>query len=268
MIINAKIEHKPIIEKFLKIKGGIFKELNLPKDIFVLRIRCLYDVFKIGSEHLKLYLVHSEQKEKSEASGIMCIYGQSAYYIGAMQNEEEIESFLKFTGIKSFFSNDIMLSNCKANTCFLLKRSKNCKINVDVALVMQKPNLFELANSGVLSGINPDLFYAKAQRLVTAQRADICAIAHSEGEKVNYVATAGLYCIEEQNAFLQSVQTKEEHRGCGYASTLISHLAAAHYDKDIYLICLANMHEFYERLGFNLSLPLCEFLPNEGFCSA
>ncbi len=260
MIRQAQAQDIKAIEKFLKIENGVFNTLILPKDIFIMRVRCLYDIFKIGSEYINIYLVG---EENSARSGLICIYGQTAFYIGAMQNANELESFLSFMSVKSFFSNDMMLSNWIANPYFLLKRSKNCKIDVQAAIVMEKPNLHELAHSGVISDINPDLYYAKVARLVKAKRADIRAIALQDNGKANFVSTAGLYCIEEEIAYLQSVETKKEHTGCGYASTLITSLAMAHANKDIYLGCLPDMHGFYERLGFNIALPLCEFVPNE-----
>ncbi len=260
MIKKATENDIPTIEKLLKIENGNFKNLDMPKDIFIMRLRTFYKAFGLDTPNICFYLV---EKPNCAPDGLLCVHGASALYTGAMQDLQEFESFLNALKIISFKSNNMLLPNWLAKPHYLMKRDKTCKIGVHVAPVMDKPDLWQLSQSGTLSNISAEAWYSSASRLVKANLADIRAVALNVNNSAQYVSTVGIYSMNDYLAYISAVETKEEHRGCGYASTLISVLANAHADKDIYLTCTPEIHGFYERLGFNFAMPVCEFVCDE-----
>ncbi len=258
MIKEANTHDIKLIESFLKIENDEFMPLSMPNDIFVMRMRAAYRANGINSVYCKFYMV---SKGENEPDGIICIDGANAFYAGELQDADEMESFLGALKIRCFKSNNMLLPGWEAVPLYIMKREKSCDVGVYVAPVMDKPDFWELSKSDVLSDIDSEAWYGKATRLTNAKQADIRAIALSIAGKAQYVSTAGIYALDDNNAYITAVETKEEHRGCGYASTLISVLTKAHKQKDFYLLCKPNKHKFYERLGFAFVRPVCMYLP-------
>ena len=85
-----------------------------------------------------------------------------------------------------------------------------------------------------------DMIYRKKAKTV------ISAIVRAEGMP----AACGAVHLSPGTALLTICACVPEYRGKGYASKVVNALLDRCADRDIYLMCMPAMHDFYARLGF------------------
>lgn len=186
-----------------------------------------------------------------EAAAVMTL-GNGALSCGVMQ-EEELASFLRFCGVRRYMGAHTPLSAWRPQPLLMMHASAVPPLETVQADL--QPDLWQLAHSGLLQPIEPEAWYADICPRVNRALARVAAASAPEG----FVSTAGLYSIGSTTAYLSGVYTRPEYRGRGYASTLISALAAQVQDKEITLICKPELRSYYEMLNFTLLRPVCEY---------
>ena len=174
---------------------------------------------------------------------------------------DELEAFLAACGAKSFLSERVFLDGWRALPRLLMGRRAGKADGQETpplpAGCETRPDLWALAHSGLI-GAEPDAYYADVRRKVNAKRAAVWAVRGADGA---YIATAGAYALTGTDAYLSAVATRADMRGRGLASALVDGLCAALAPRRIYLLCATGMRAFYEKRGFSLVTPICEFVP-------
>lgn len=190
-------------------------------------------------------------------AGLLGIEGQAALYCGAVADEQELTEFLQLLGVRSFTSESMTLSAWRPQPQLCMRFAHLHPLPPAAAThtIDTEPNLWQLAGSGLLDA-DADAWYANACARVNKGLAAIYAIARDG----RYVATAGAYCIDDTAAYLTAIATEQAARREGCARALITALCNALAPRCIYLLCAPPMRGFYEKLGFQLAIPVCTFL--------
>ena len=113
------------------------------------------------------------------------------------------------------------------------------------ARLERHPSLWRLRQSGLLHGADPDGWYADA----CARQARGLARIWTVERDGTPLATAGLYSLRPEGAYLTAVETLPAARGRGCATALVAGLCRA-AARPVRLLCEAPLRGFYERLGF------------------
>ena len=217
------------------------------------RIAASMDCYGLSDDVCCFYLVDS--------SGALMVQGAQALLCGNAADVGELEHFLEFSGVRSFFAERVMLERWRAAPRLLLGHAGPARRpDAEFPGLDRRPDLWALSQSGLLDVEQP-VYYADACRRVNAGSAVIWAVKDSAG---GYRSTAGLYALTGGAAYLTAVATRPEDRGQGCAGALVQGLCAFAAPRPVYLICAPGLRGFYEKLGFRLVTPICEFLPPEG----
>ena len=224
-------------------------ETLLEKDDFIgMRMASTLRCYGLQSDVCRFYLIDN--------TAALMTQGSFALLCGVAQDVEEVEQFLHFAHIEAFQSNLTMLHTWRIEPKLLMRftgcAQPRCAAEVDV-----QPNLWQLAQSGLLPQAQAEIWYADTCVRVNKGEADVFAVRSAEG----YAAMAGVYCKGPYSVYLSAVATQEAHRKQGFAATLVHALCCVYEENTIYLLCAPAMRKFYERLGFVLALPFCEYHP-------
>lgn len=217
------------------------------------RIAAALDAWGLDAKGCAFYRV--------DDTGALLVQGASALLCGAAGDTAELEAFLAACGAKSFLSERVFLDGWRALPRLLMGRRAERADGQETpplpAGCETRPDLWALAHSGLI-GAEPDAYYADVRRKVNAKRAAVWAVRGADGA---YIATAGVYALTGTDAYLSAVATRADMRGRGLASALVDGLCAALAPRRIYLLCATGMRAFYEKRGFSLVTPICEFVP-------
>ncbi len=263
MIKKATENDENYIKKLLGIENGeknIQVSLNfaIKDDVFLLRIKSAFISYNLNHPDCEFYFVSPNSNKLIDSEvGILCIQGKSCIYAGPLQNSEEIESFLNFLQVESFSSNNMVLLGYDYTPQYLMCLYKNTAENIFFNGIDDEPDLWKLSESAVLSNVDTQAWYSDTALRTKKGVAHIMAVSIKNGNNKEYVATAGIYAMDEDNMYISAVETKIEHRKKGYASALIHTLANTHASKNAYVLCLPNMGDYYEKLGFKFARPVC-----------
>lgn len=182
--------------------------------------------------------------------------GSGALLCGSMTDVEELESFLSFAGVTRFLSDRTMLYTWRIVPQLLMRYEAAPQKAPPPFVVEEKPNLWQLAHSGLLHGADDEGWYADTCLRVNQGEADVRAIAEGGA----YIATAGVYALDADKAYITAVATDAAHRKKGCAAALLAALCAAYAPAhSLYLLCAPGLRRFYEKQGFALCIPICEF---------
>ncbi len=214
----------------------------LENDVFLMQIKAMFLSYKTSHPNCRFYFV-SPNNNCNENIGILCVQASSATYAGPLQDSEEMEMFLKSLNIEYFKSNNMVLFNFEKIPKYIMCLKAGTYADVYSAQVDDNPDLWELAHSDMLKGVDPEAFYSDAVIRTKCGLADIRAISiKNENGKKEYIT---------------AVVTKKEHRKKGYACTLLSTFARVYGNKDLYVVCDKELEHFYEQLGFVFYKPAC-----------
>ncbi len=290
MIIKATTKDENELAMMLGVLGfensteRILKN-SIDNDVFLMQIKTLFMCYKTGHPSCNFYFVYPNSLQESkpenygeeienskennnysieetvfdgEKTGVLCVQGKSAIYAGPLQDSEEIELFLNTLEIDYFKSNNMLLYNFDHLPMYSMCLKAGVFADVYACEIQENPDLWKLAHSGVLTDIDADAFYGDAVKRTQNGFADIRAVRIiTKSGGVEYVATAAVYTHIGKNVYITDVETKENYRGKGYASTLLSTLARAYAGKDLHVVCMPKLEHFYEQLGFVFLRPVC-----------
>lgn len=183
-------------------------------------------------------------------TGVLMLQGGNALLCGRA-DPEELAAFLRFTGVANFKSESTLPPGfAQKPQVRMVYRQAGAQAAGRLpagVLLEEAPSLWQLAfEEEVLPLPDPGGYYADACLRRTRGLAHIvCAAA-----KGRYVATAGVYSLQPQGAYLTAVQTLPEWRGQGIAGALVGHLAGLCRGLPVWLTCKPALVPFYRRLGF------------------
>ena len=180
----------------------------------------------------------------------LLVQGGGALLCGTAADTEELGSFLRFAGAASVTSVDACPRGWQAVPRVVMQAAAGQAVAprpLPAGTVIEgEPSLWQLRASGLLTGADPDGWYADTCALVTKGLAQVAAAKQG----AQYVATAGLYSLAGQNAYLSGVATAAGLRGQGLASALVCHLVKNCPLPAVQLVCEDALCGFYSRLGF------------------
>ena len=119
--------------------------------------------------------------------------------------------------------------------------------------IEENPDLWELSKT--VDGVDADAWYSD----VCTRKNKGHAAVHAIKENGKYVSIVYAQCIAQGEMYLTSVQTLAPHRKKGYAAALLSSFCQG---ETVYIICSPAMRKFYEKCGFSLASPICEYVNN------
>ena len=189
-------------------------------------------------------------------SAALLVQGGGALLCGAPEDDgaEELAAFLHFAGVGRL---------CSRRTCppgWLRRELIEMELRPAAApaegappgpalpggaRLERHPSLWRLRQSGLLHGADPDGWYADA----CARQARGLARIWTVERDGTPLATAGLYSLRPEGAYLTAVETLPAARGRGCATALVAGLCRA-AARPVRLLCEAPLRGFYERLGF------------------
>ncbi len=212
-----------------------------------LRIATAYACYGQGSDACRFYCLND--------SGALMVQGQNALFSGSLPDADELSSFLHFLHVKSFQSENTLLPDWQPSP-LLLMALKN-EIPPKAAWEIEEaPGLWQLAQSGLFGAADPEAWYADACMRVNKGFAAVRAVK-LDGV---YIAAAMAHCIAPNGVYLTAVATADAHRKKGCASSLLASFAQSFAGVPVYLLCKPSLRKFYEKRGFALVHPVCEYL--------
>ncbi len=197
-------------------------------------------------------------EQHPQVAGFYCVQGTAALLVqgggallcGMAADAEELGVFLHFAGATSLTAVSVCPPGWQAVPRTVMQAPAGLSVPphpLPAGMVVENaPSLWQLRASGLLAGADPDGWYADTCALVAKGLAQV--IVAKQGAQ--YVATAGLYSLAGQNAYLSGVATAAELRGQGLASVLVCHLVAICPLPAVQLVCEGALCGFYSRLGF------------------
>jgi GNAT superfamily N-acetyltransferase len=220
----------------------------------------------LGGRIAAAFACHAQHPQ---VAGFYCVQGTAALLVqgggallcGTVADTQELGSFLHFAGAASLTTVSVCPSGWQAVPRTVMQASAGFSVPLPPlpagTVVENAPSLWQLRASGLLAGVDPDGWYADTCVLVAKGLAQV--VAAKQGTQ--YVATAGLYSLAGQNAYLSGVATAATLRGQGLASALVCHLVKNCPLAAVQLVCEDALCGFYGRLGF---LPVGTLLLAQG----
>ena len=185
-----------------------------------------------------------------QGTGALLVQGGGALLCGTAADTEELGSFLYFAGAASLTAVDVCPPGWQAVPRTVMQAPAEVSVPPRPlpagTSIEDAPSLWQLRTSGLLAGVDPDGWYADTCALTAKGLAQVAAAKQG----TQYVATAGLYSLAGQNAYLSGVATAAGLRGQGLASALVCHLVARCPLSAVQLVCEDALCGFYGRLGF------------------
>ena len=212
-----------------------------------LRIAAAYACYGTGSDVCRFYWV--------ENSGALMVQGQNALFSGRLPDADELSSFLRFLHVKSFQSENTLLPDWQPSPQLLMKLEQPVPPKA-AWTIDETPNLWQLSQSGLLGSADSEAWYADACLRVNKGFAAVRAVHHENA----WIAMAEAQCITPNGVYLTAVATADAHRKKGCASSLLASFAQSFDGVSIYLLCKPSLRKFYEKRGFALVHPVCEYL--------
>lgn len=174
---------------------------------------------------------------------------------GSVPDRQELASFCAFAGITAAEGAG-PLPGFKVNEKLLCCRAADTSWQTATQIpTTLAPDLWQLRQAALLDA-DPDRWYADACLRTRADRAVIAA-AEYDGK---YIATAGIYAMNQDAAYLSGVATRADCRGRGYAAALVDALCHRVANRSVYLLCAPALVPFYEKLGFAVRRTVTEYI--------
>ena len=181
--------------------------------------------------------------------GALLLRGGSLLLCGKAPKSEELATFCAFAWVSELEgAPDLLPGFCRTRLLQMEYAGPAAAAALPQGAELDEaPNLWQLASSGVL-GVPPEDWYADACVRTNRGLAKIYAVKTENG----YAATAGIYAMRQNAAYITAVATAPGCRGRGYAHALLAKLAAARGGRTLTLLCAPELRRFYERAGYCL----------------
>lgn len=210
-----------------------------------MRIKTAYACYGLSSPMCGFYLVDN--------SAAFAVMGKSVLHCGdKIADIDELTAFLEAIGAQSFISENMLLQTWTPAPRLLMRCTKAMP-RIENIEIEENPDLWALSKT--VEGVDTDEWYSDACTRKNKTHAAVRAVKQN-GE---YVALVYAQCIAPDGIYLTSVQTLPKHRKKGYAKALLSSFCNG---ETVYLICKPEMRHFYEKCGFSLAIPICEYVKN------
>lgn len=183
-------------------------------------------------------------------NGALLLRGSSLLLCGDAPNTEELETFCAFAGVSELEGAPDLLPGFRRTHLLQMEyaeQSVPSQPQLSGAEIDEVPNLWQLASARLLQVPTED-WYADACARRNRGLAEIYAV-QAQGY---YVATAGIYALRENAAYLTAVATDPAHRCRGFARALLDKLATFSTGRTLTLLCEPELRPFYERAGYRL----------------
>ena len=199
-----------------------------------------------------------------DESGALMLRGAGGLLCGEA-DDEELAGMLGFGGIESLKTDGMVPFgwHTEETLCIMtLQALPAARQLPSGAVLCEAPSMRQVLDllkyEGIL-GTAADNFYSEA----CTKRARGMARVWTVNIGGIPVATAGAYAITPREAYLSTVLTLPDHRGGGFASTLVAHAAAelAQSGRTVSLLCRQELEPFYSRLGFETVGELLQTCP-------
>ncbi|MFV0414261.1 MAG: GNAT family N-acetyltransferase, partial [Oscillospiraceae bacterium] len=182
------------------------------------RLATAYECYQNHAQLCGFYLANN--------TGVLMLQGGNALLCGRA-DPEELAAFLRFTGVENIKSENTRPPGfAQRPQVRMVYRQAGApaagRLPAGV-LLEEEPSLWQLAfEDEVLPLPDPGGYYADACLRRTRGHSDIvCAAATGR-----YVATAGVFRLQPQGAYITAVHSLPEWRGRGIAGALLAHLAS------------------------------------------
>ncbi len=200
----------------------------------------------------------------ADGTGALMVLGAGALLCGAA-DIDELGAFLSFSGVAGFKGETVIPAGYTSTPRLLMTYTgqptqKANAPQADGLTLDTRPNLWALAHAGLLQGIDPGAWYADSCARRNRGLAHILAFRAGDAT----VATAGVYSLQPQSAYITAVATHPAFRGRGLAGALVGRLAAQYAPRPVQLICAPALRGFYENLGFAVLRVIQECNRKEG----
>lgn len=180
-----------------------------------------------------------------EEGGVLLVTGKSALVAGSCRDAEQLGAFLRFMGVQQVENAPPLLGFSPAE-CLLMQKPAGVgpKSVLSQCPVTLTPDLWRLHGCGLFE--DADAWYADA----CLRRRHGAVIGAVQDETGRYLASAGLYAVDEHSAYLTGVVTSPHSRRQGHASAVVAALCAWAQEKQVFLLCLPQLYSLYQPLGF------------------
>lgn len=203
-----------------------------------------YDIYATDSLRAQFYTVGD--------SMAMMIMGNEALICGEVDDEAELGAFLHMMRVKEIKSTKAVLHGYMCEGLALMQCSNASAFAVPAlpqgfSLAQDKP-IYDIVHSHCFtrSLASSDNFYSDTCLRKAKAGADIIALERTG----QCVSTAGVYALNESEAYIAGVATQHSYTKRGCASYLLATLAHKYSGKTLTLVCDAHMSGFYSRLGY------------------
>lgn len=217
-----------------------FLEILHENPVFGVRIETLYACYKNYASLCSFYII--------DGKAAMSVTGKVAMIAGEVRDKKELAQFFDFFGIQEIETVDLKMTGYAKEyfevllyTGITQEEYKNIPVDKNPAPL----KLWELLHA-VGAPVGKDNFYAD----YCMRRNKGLAMAYVVQQDAQYVATAGVYSMNEKEAYISFVATLEAYRHSGYASALCHMLAQDLKDKQVYIACEKELKKLYEKAGF------------------
>jgi GNAT superfamily N-acetyltransferase len=129
-----------------------------------------------------------------------------------------------------------------------LAERKNKDTSSDVEINPEISDLYTVMEECAGTGFEVPQFDAFYSDMIYRNKAKtaISAVLHADG----LPASCGAMHLADNTAVLIMCASTPEHRGKGYTKQVVNALLDKTEGRDIYLMCLPSLHDFYEKFGF------------------
>lgn len=183
-------------------------------------------------------------------NGALLLRGNSLLLCGEPPEMEELEAFCAFAGVSELEGAPDLLPSFRRHRLLQMELAAPAQpalSTLAAAKIDEQPNLWQLAFAGLLQ-VRPEDWYAEACARRNRGLAQIYAV-QTEG---CYAATAGIYAMRPNAAYLTAVATAPAYQGRGFARALLDKLAEFCAGRTLTLLCEPELRLFYERAGYVL----------------
>lgn len=228
-----------MIEQAEKNEARFFEVLHA-NPVFGVRIETLYACYKNYASLCSFYLI--------DGRAAMSVTGKVAMIAGEVRDKKELAQFFDFFNIQEIETADLKMTGYAKEhfeVMHYVGNEQEAYKNIPVDKTPAPLEVWELLHA-VGAPVGRDNFYAD----YCMRRNKGLAVVYAVQQDAQYVATAGVYSMNEKEAYISFVATLEAYRHSGYASALCHMLAQDLKDKQVYIACEEDLKKLYEKAGF------------------
>ena len=204
------------------------------------RIETLYACYKNYPSLCAFYL--------AGANAALSVTGSAALITGRPEDAEELAELLNYLGIQEIEGIGLTLPGFEEEPFEVLSYKPSAELIMGVFEIEKEPSpatVWEILHK-VGAQMTKDSFYADYCMRYNKGLAQVYTLK----ENGKSAATAGVYSMNETEAYISYVATLPEYRRKGYATAVCHSLASNLGNRNIYVACEASISRVYEKAGF------------------